>query len=271
MAALSDLEDPDFQASFSKLEREQALFIEKQSEFLGEDYVWSRDPLHTWSRVWEYPYVYDHFKQLAAPVKAGPQRVIADIGSGVTFFPFALAKLGYQVRCTDIDPVNEAGLRKAVKVVDHAPGQVDFALCDKDRLPFADASLDAAYCVSVLEHIPDPRGTVAETFRILKPGAWLVLTIDLDLRGDAEIGIAGYRQLRQCLLEHYDLVYPETITHPRDLLRSDAGPYPARREDKFVRLRHETKEYLRGLMGKPVRPYLPFLLAVAGFVLRRKN
>jgi SAM-dependent methyltransferase len=40
-----------------------------------------------------------------------------------------------------------------------------------------EASYDGALCMEVLEHLPDPFQAVAEIFRILKPGAPLVLTV----------------------------------------------------------------------------------------------
>lgn len=58
LAALSDLNTPGYQDIFSMLEKEQDVFLNKESEFRSKEYKWPRDPLHTWSRVWEYPYVY---------------------------------------------------------------------------------------------------------------------------------------------------------------------------------------------------------------------
>ncbi len=105
LAALSDLASPEHRDSFANLEIEQAAFLDMEAEFRSKEYKWPRDPLHDWARVWEYPYVYYH---LAAWMKTLPQDykpLVADVGSGDTFFPFSIAKLGYQVICTDIDPI----------------------------------------------------------------------------------------------------------------------------------------------------------------------
>jgi len=39
-----------------------------------------------------------------------------------------------------------------------------------DRMPFSDASFDAVISLWVLEHLEEPKRTVAEIYRILKPG-----------------------------------------------------------------------------------------------------
>jgi SAM-dependent methyltransferase len=46
---------------------------------------------------------------------------------------------------------------------------------DLARLPYADASFDAAVCGWVLEHLPDPRPGLRELARVLRPGGKLLL------------------------------------------------------------------------------------------------
>jgi methionine biosynthesis protein MetW len=47
---------------------------------------------------------------------------------------------------------------------------------DAARLPFADASVDVAICVEVLEHLFRPDHAVAEARRVLRPGGRLVVS-----------------------------------------------------------------------------------------------
>ncbi len=44
------------------------------------------------------------------------------------------------------------------------------------RLPLADASVDLVYCSEVVEHIPDPGALFGEVHRVLKPGAFFLMT-----------------------------------------------------------------------------------------------
>jgi len=128
VAALSELHSPECRARFAHLERQQQEFLSHAAEFRSPEYKWPRDPLHTWSRVWEYPYVHHHVEESCSRSSAsGPPRVV-DLGSGVTFFPFSVAQLGCHVTCADIDPVCAKDLARAAQVIDCRPGRVDFRL-----------------------------------------------------------------------------------------------------------------------------------------------
>lgn len=48
---------------------------------------------------------------------------------------------------------------------------------DAQRLPIADASIDHALLLDVLEHVPEPSAAVAELHRVLKPGGSLTLQV----------------------------------------------------------------------------------------------
>jgi SAM-dependent methyltransferase len=50
------------------------------------------------------------------------------------------------------------------------------AVTDATRLGFRGACFDIVFCTQVVEHVPAPASLVAETFRVLRPGGFLVLT-----------------------------------------------------------------------------------------------
>jgi SAM-dependent methyltransferase len=50
------------------------------------------------------------------------------------------------------------------------------AIMDAGSLALAGDSFDLVFCTQVIEHVPDPAALVRETFRVLRPGGWLVLT-----------------------------------------------------------------------------------------------
>jgi SAM-dependent methyltransferase len=55
-----------------------------------------------------------------------------------------------------------------------------------EALPIADAAFDLVYSVAALEHVPHPRGTLEEVFRVLRPGGLAVHEIDLKHHGSAD-------------------------------------------------------------------------------------
>lgn len=274
LAALSDFERPEWRELFAKLEKDQADFLAHEGQFRSPEYRWPRDPLHNWSRAWEYPYAYHHLQefQRAAGGRAGVPLKALDLGSGVTFFPFALARSGYEVICTDTDPVCVTDLGRAQKLVAHAPGQVSFRLTDGKSLPLADGEVDAVFCISVLEHIPEFTPTIAEVHRVLKPGGLFVLTIDLDLRGDSELGIAARHKLRGALAERFEFRVPPETIHPADMLTTITGPYampvPTGWRRRYFRFK---QDFVKPLFGRTPRKLIPWLLTVEGLVLQRKG
>lgn len=228
LAALSDLSSPKHQEIFARLEIEQEAFLSKETEFRSEDYKWPRDPLHNWSRVWEYPYAYHHLKGYRQNLPKADIPVVADVGSGVTFFPFSIAKLGYEVICTDIDPVCERDLALARECVSHSPGTVDFRLAEGPAMPLGAEECDAVYCISVLEHVPDFEMMLVEVTRILKPEGLFILTCDINLRPEdgLKLGPSAYQRLMNYVRDVYDPLCPEYTIHPADLLTTRNGLYP---------------------------------------------
>jgi SAM-dependent methyltransferase len=65
-------------------------------------------------------------------------------------------------------PIQEAGRRQVYRFLTEADG---------GRMPFPDAFFASAFSNSVMEHIPEVEKVLAETARVLKPGAPFVLCV----------------------------------------------------------------------------------------------
>ncbi len=90
---------------------------------------------------------------------------VLDWGAGPGHLTYLLEQLGLDTTYIDLDYPYESfklalGRLKGPKLF----------LDDPVKLPFADESFDAVVSFGVLEHVPDPRGSVAEIMRILRPG-----------------------------------------------------------------------------------------------------
>lgn len=275
LATLSEYHSKSCQELFALLEAQQSEFIDKFGPFRSPDYKWPNDPLHCWSRIWEYPYVYSQINQYMNASKICDQPLVADLGSGVTFFPFSLARLGCNVVCVDIDPVCEIDLSRAREIMPASLGAVGFRLVEGERLPFVDDECDIVYSISVLEHIPDFENTILEISRVLKPGGLCVITCDLDLSlaGKAQLNLQQFHRLEKVVLSKFEYVYADRTVHPIDVLTSRTSPASAGKASFFEFIwRSLVQKIIKPLLGRDpgeVNPYLEPNLAVMSFVLRR--
>lgn len=257
LASLDDYEDPGYQPIFRHLEGVQAEFLSHEAQFRSKDYKWARDTLHGWSRSWEYPYAYYHLAKWLSARGEEQRPTVVDLGSGVTYFPFAVARLGCDVVCIDNDPIALDDLTRAIGVMPQDPGSVRFTLTNGMDLPFDDTAVDALYCVSVLEHIDNPIPVVAEAARVLKPNGAFILTIDIDLKGNSDLGPEKFIKLRKLLDQRFERVVSEVTIHPARMLDTERGPYPRPRERQIPGLmwRTVTGDMLPVLGGPTIREW----------------
>ena len=134
-------------------------------------------PVSYW-RTAEFAYVW---KRLAYPSGAR----IFDLGSPKDLAAILARHRGYEVVATDILPETIELSRRyaAAQGIEGAgPGYVRSEVADGRSLAYPDNSFDAAFSVSVIEHIPDRGDTDAarELVRIVKPGGLVVITTPYD-------------------------------------------------------------------------------------------
>ena len=271
LAALSDLDSDEWREVYETLAGEQEAVLRKEGEFRSADYRWPRDALRNWSRSWEYPYVYSCLRRWRASWSGTSQPLVLDVGSGVTFFPFAVAKLGVTVRCLDVDPVCERDLSRAAGVVDCGPGSVSAALSRPHELPCADQGADAVYCISVLEHEEEFERLIEEMARVLRPGGILLLTLDLDVRQEGwALDVPACKRLRKALAEDFESLYPEQSVHPVDVLLSNRAPHGFEKLGAASGMWYFAKQLVKPLFGRPRRRWPPFHLAVLALALRSR-
>jgi SAM-dependent methyltransferase len=134
-------------------------------------------PVSYWRSV-EFAYVW---RQLAL----GSGARILDLGSPKDLATMLAKHRGYEVVATDILPeaidLSERYAR-AQRLHGQGPGLVSSEVQDGRALTYEDGSFDAAYSVSVLEHIPDGGDSAAirELVRVVRPGGLVVVTVPFD-------------------------------------------------------------------------------------------
>lgn len=103
---------------------------------------------------------------LREALAGAPGRRLLDIGGGTGNYARALADEGWEPLVADRSP--EMLARAAAKGLATVEA-------DAQRLPFADASFDAAMLVSMLHHVERPAAALEEARRVLRPGGRLAL------------------------------------------------------------------------------------------------
>lgn len=164
---------------------------------------WVKDPLHQWSRQWEYPFTLEHLLPILKSQR--PEIHILDAGSGITFFPFYLKSISPEsvaIHCSDYDE----SLSDTFKSINASePHKVVFEHADIHKLPYPDNFFDAIYCISVLEHTRNYQEILMEFKRCLKSEGRLILTFDISIDGTADISIEKAEELMEEISSHFKM------------------------------------------------------------------
>jgi len=152
----------------------QAEFLAREDRFRSPSYPLAAATACTLESAWEYRLCVPSSGDLGepgcrvtAPADRGP-------GSGVTFYPFFLARRGYRVLAIDTDPVCERDFTLSLSSARRSPGTPVRSVRGYARaIPVEEALVDAVYSISVLEHIARPRKSSARSQRVLRTMACL--------------------------------------------------------------------------------------------------
>lgn len=100
--------------------------------------------------------------------------VVADLGCGTGNASELLAPIVSRVIAVD----QSAPMLKAARKRLGDAENVEFRRGELEKLPIADGEVDAAVCILVLHHIPEPAAALKEMRRVLKPGG-VALVVDM--------------------------------------------------------------------------------------------
>ena len=115
-------------------------------------------------------------EKLIGSLRVGRDDLVVDVACGIGTSALQLAlQTGCRVVGVDLSPAN---VREASDAADSSGIQdrVRFLVGDAEALPLDSSSADGALCECALCTFPDPRGTVRELARVLKPGTRLALS-----------------------------------------------------------------------------------------------
>jgi len=187
---------------FRSMETFSSQFLKKNKIALQEyRRKWVADPLHQWSRQYEYPFVYFHVRDYINNQQKSDLKIL-DAGSGVTFFPYYLCSNSPKIKvyCCDYDLTHGQIFDNINKNL-NLPN--NFFPADIRRLPFGTSTFDIVYCISVLEHTDDYDIIIQEFKRILKPNGLFIVTFDISIDGIDDIPREKAVELIESLEKHF--------------------------------------------------------------------
>lgn len=137
---------------------------------------WSSDNFDTWKNLYvsEYARGFDVIDTLARYVPGFTPREsrVLDIGCGDAGVLIAFAERG--ASCAGLELDDKSLQRAAVRAHEHAV-DIDLRKGIAEALPWAAERFDLVILDNVLEHVTDREQTLAEIFRVLRPGGLLYM------------------------------------------------------------------------------------------------
>ena len=132
------------------------------AEYFGEqrDFWWNPDFVALMAERW----------------KLSEARSILDAGCGIGHWGRVLAPfLPPDASLVGVDREPESVAKAAEIAKAKGLNRFSYRTGDANSLPFGDAEFDVVTCQTLLIHVPDPRATIREFVRVLKPGGLLAL------------------------------------------------------------------------------------------------
>lgn len=173
---------------------------------------------------------YDDAHAVGVAAKRGEVIRILDVGTGTALIPIELGRRGFPCHITAIDLAEEMLALARRNVAAAGLEQViALELVDAKGLPYADGTFGAVISNSIVHHIPEPRGTLAEMVRVLKRGGLLFVRDLLRPESAADVerivqAYAGNENAHQQQLFRQSLHAALTVDELRGLLRDLSLP-----------------------------------------------
>lgn len=131
-------------------------------------YISGRDP-----RLWRRPGIYDDLvHSILQSAAAGPSSEVLEVGCAGGFLAYGVAPRVRQYVGVDLAaPALKVARRLRLP-------NATFRSADAQRLPFGDATFDAAFCYDVFTNLPDfeeGAGMIAEMLRVVRPAGRVLI------------------------------------------------------------------------------------------------
>jgi demethylmenaquinone methyltransferase/2-methoxy-6-polyprenyl-1,4-benzoquinol methylase len=157
-------------------------------------------------------------RHVASSLELAPRAHVLDVATGTGALALEIVRASAsEVSVTGCD-INERMLTVAARRIGKARAGVELVHCDAMRLPFGDASFDAATLAFAIDDMPDREQCVAEIRRVLKSHGRIAL-LELaqpdkePLRSAYRMYLRTFRLLRRVSIQGYDHLEKEILTY----------------------------------------------------------
>lgn len=158
--------------------RRHALSLTAAASILGAAIWWRKHPSACpyGQRFWvEAPHPLITRRRMQSVLEPRPGERMLEVGPGTGYYTLAVAEWIAPGELDIFDLQQEMLDHTMRRADERGVANVIPAQGDVRRLPYPDASFDAAYLVTVLGEVPDQDAALRELARVLKPGGRLVV------------------------------------------------------------------------------------------------
>lgn len=123
----------------------------------------------------EPPHPFITRNRLREILEPAPGERLLEIGPGTGYYSLPVAEWLGSGRLDIFDIQQEMLDHTMKRATERGAGNITATQGDAQELPYADATFDAAYLVTVLGEIPDQRAALHELVRVVRPGGRIVV------------------------------------------------------------------------------------------------
>jgi ubiquinone/menaquinone biosynthesis C-methylase UbiE len=175
--------------------------------------------LKFWNRRWEYPFILEVNNMIDLSGE------VLDAGAGQSLMPFLLMNKKNNITAIDTDDGSfypTGSIEKWYQKMNELfNSNVIFVNGNLTTMNFQNGHFDFVYSLSVLEHLSDPLTGLKELWRILKPGGYIAITIDVSLDDTRGMFKKDYYEIKTFLKENGIPLFPESLESTGDMITTN--------------------------------------------------
>ncbi len=185
-------------------------------------------------------------EQAIARMRISPDARVLDVGCGSGWATRMLAEYAFNGRVTGIDISDE--MISVARTASQSQPNVDFEIANAEQLPFNDHEFTHAFSMESLYYYRNIPKALKEIHRVLKPGGFFVVVVDLYWENEATHQWIDTLNVPVELLsvdDYHSLFIDAGFVNIRDERLFDPSPVPANYTGSSFKSREDYEAYKR--------------------------